>query len=76
MQGGTVSVLEENLTSVHLSTESKRFWPGGSGLPAVGGGRLTSSLTAHISMLQYILQRKSVGRRRDGRRRKGGEGEM
>lgn len=32
--------------------------------------RMTSSLTAHISMLQYILQRKSVGGRSDGRRRR------
>lgn len=32
--------------------------------------KMTSSLTAHISMLQYILQRKSVGGRSDGRRRR------
>lgn len=32
---------------------------------------LTSSLTGHISILQYILQRKRAGGRRD---RRGGEG--
>lgn len=35
---------------------------------------MTSSLTGHISILQYILQRKSAGGRRDGRGAGGGGG--
>lgn len=81
-------VLEEKPTSVNLSTQSEEESSGGSGLPVVGGvglrhcdahsrDSLTSSLTGHISILQYILQRKSETgkRRRREVRRNRGEGE-